>query len=79
MFFSFLVDDHKTIREGLAALIGEQPDMEVVGQAGDGRKAVELAPGVAHRMREAGAEAYLLKSGPSESLLATILGRPAQG
>jgi PAS domain S-box-containing protein len=38
-----LVDDHKVMREGLAALIAEQKDMEIVGQAGDGREAVELA------------------------------------
>lgn len=38
-----LVDDHKVMREGLAALIAEQEDMEIVGQAGDGREAVELA------------------------------------
>jgi len=30
-------------REGLAALIGEQKDMEIVGQAGDGSEAVERA------------------------------------
>ncbi len=38
-----LVDDHKVVREGLAALIGEEEDMQVVGQAGDGREAVERA------------------------------------
>jgi PAS domain S-box-containing protein len=37
-----LVDDHKVMREGLAALIAEQKDMEIIGQAGDGREAVEL-------------------------------------
>jgi DNA-binding NarL/FixJ family response regulator len=32
----FLADDHVMIREGLALLINEQADMEVIGQAGDG-------------------------------------------
>ena len=38
-----LADDHKVMREGLAALLNEQADMEVVGQAGNGREAVNLA------------------------------------
>jgi len=38
-----LVDDHKVMREGLAALIAEEKDMKIVGQAGDGREAVKLA------------------------------------
>lgn len=32
----FLADDHAIVREGLKLLIGAQPDMEVVGEAGDG-------------------------------------------
>jgi PAS domain S-box-containing protein len=112
-----LADDHKVMREGLAALLNEQPDVEVVGQAGNGREAVDLAcrlvPDVvvmdvampvmagdeaarrikrhvprvrvvalsmfeeadmAEAMRKAGAEAYLLKTAPSEKLLAAIRG-----
>jgi DNA-binding NarL/FixJ family response regulator len=37
-----LVDDHAIIRQGLCALLEKQPDIEVVGAAGDGRKAIEL-------------------------------------
>jgi CheY-like chemotaxis protein len=37
-----LADDHKVMREGLAALLNEQTDMDVVGQAGNGREAVNL-------------------------------------
>jgi PAS domain S-box-containing protein len=113
-----LVDDHKIMRDGLAALIGEQVDLQVVGQAGDGHQAVEMArglgpdvvvmdvamptmpgdeaarqikailpqtrivalsmfeePGVAQRMRDAGAEIYLPKTAPSDGLLAAIRGR----
>ena len=113
-----LVDDHQIMREGLAALLGEQQDMEIVGQAGDGREAVDLVsllepdvvvmdvtmPGMAgdeatrqikrlrpkarivalsileatqmsERMRKAGADAYLVKTAPSEQLLAAIRGR----
>jgi PAS domain S-box-containing protein len=115
-----LVDDHKVMREGLAALLSEQADLEVVGQAGNGREAVELAdrlgPDVvvmdvamplmageeatrqiklhlprarvvalsmleeadmAAAMRQAGAETYLLKTAPSDELLAAIRGRPS--
>jgi len=38
-----LVDDHRVMREGLAALLAEQRDIEVVGQAGNGREGVDLA------------------------------------
>lgn len=46
-----IADDHVTVREGLAAMIGRQPDMNVVGEAADGQDAVEkwlqLRPDVA--------------------------------
>lgn len=38
-----LVDDHALLREGLAGIIAAQPDLEVVGQAGDGLEAVVMA------------------------------------
>jgi len=38
-----LVDDHKMFRDGLRVLINAEPDMEVVGEAVDGREAVEMA------------------------------------
>jgi two-component system, NarL family, response regulator NreC len=38
-----LADDHAMLREGLALLVNSQPDMEVVGQAGDAREAILLA------------------------------------
>ena len=38
-----LVDDHKVIRDGLAGLLGFEPDIEVVGVATDGIEAVALA------------------------------------
>jgi len=37
-----LVDDHTIIREGLRSLLEKQPEMEVVADIDDGRKAVEL-------------------------------------
>lgn len=38
-----LAEDHETIRDGLKLLVGSQPDMEVVGEANNGRVAVQLA------------------------------------
>ena len=35
------VDDHPLIRDGLAAVIGREPDMRVVAEAGDGEQALE--------------------------------------
>jgi len=37
-----LADDHPVVREGLAAILSRQDDMEVVAQAGDGDQAIEL-------------------------------------
>ncbi len=38
-----IADDHRIMREGLRALLGKQDTFLVVGEAEDGRKAVELA------------------------------------
>ena len=38
-----LADDHPVLREGLVRLLREQPDIEVIGEAGDGEAAVRLA------------------------------------
>jgi len=37
-----VVDEHKILREGLSTLIAKQPDMEIVGEAKDGREALQL-------------------------------------
>ena len=37
-----IADDHAVVRDGLAAVIGFQKDLKVVGQAENGRKAVEV-------------------------------------
>ena len=36
------VDDHPLLREGIAALIGSEEDMQLVGEASNGREAVDL-------------------------------------
>jgi DNA-binding NarL/FixJ family response regulator len=38
-----VVDDHLIVRKGIRALLGTEPDMEVVGEAADGREAVVAA------------------------------------
>ena len=38
-----IVDDHAVLRAGLRALFNLQPDMEVVGEAGEGETAIRLA------------------------------------
>ncbi|MEN6336328.1 MAG: response regulator [Phycisphaerales bacterium] len=116
-----LADDHEIMRQGLVALFAEQRDIEVVGEASNGRDAVDQAyrlqpdvvvmdvamplmsgdeaatqikrhlpetrivalsmfheNDVAERMRRAGAEAYVLKTAPSETLLTAIRGEPAR-
>jgi two-component system, NarL family, response regulator NreC len=37
-----VADDHKMLRRGLRRILEEQADLEVVGEAADGREAVEL-------------------------------------
>jgi DNA-binding NarL/FixJ family response regulator len=36
-----VVDDHPVVREGIAGLVGVQPDMIVVGEAANGREAIQ--------------------------------------
>ncbi|HSB67721.1 MAG TPA: response regulator [Candidatus Methylomirabilis sp.] len=115
-----VVDDHTVVRQALARMLREEPDIEIVGEAPDGRVAVEMArqllpdvitmdismPGMdgikatraihaefpqmrviglsmfeeseqARAMREAGAVAYVTKSGAPETLLAAIRDRLA--
>jgi DNA-binding NarL/FixJ family response regulator len=36
------VDDHPLLREGIAALVGSEEDMEVVAEAATGREAIDL-------------------------------------
>ena len=110
-----LADDHKIMREGLTNLLSQEPDIEIVGEAGDGEMAVRLAqklrpdivlmdlsmpklsgidatrairekqPRVqviglsmfdegerAQSMYDAGAYAYLAKTGPTEALISAI-------
>lgn len=38
-----LADDHTLFRRGLASLLAEQPDLEVVGEAASGEEAIERA------------------------------------
>lgn len=38
-----LVDDHAMVRKGFRLILEAQPDMEISGEAGNGREAVELA------------------------------------
>jgi PAS domain S-box-containing protein len=112
-----LADDHEVVRQGLVSLLSEVNAVEIVGEAANGREAVDLADRlrpdvvimdvsmpvmsgdeaarqikkelpqtriialsmwdeseVRERMYRAGAEGYVLKTAPSEELLAAIRG-----
>jgi DNA-binding NarL/FixJ family response regulator len=43
MITVLLADDHALVRRGFRRMLDDEPDIEVVGEAGDGRDAVELA------------------------------------
>jgi DNA-binding NarL/FixJ family response regulator len=38
-----LADDHAVVRQGFRAILAQQPDMMIVGEAGNGREALALA------------------------------------
>ena len=38
-----IAEDHKTVRDGLKLLVDAQDDMQIIGEAGDGREAIRLA------------------------------------
>src|SRR6266508_2020886 len=56
-----IADDHPVVRDGLRAMLATQPDMEVVGEAATGTRAID-----------AGATGYLLKDAPREQLFTAI-------
>ena len=37
-----IADDHRVVRDGLCYLLSQEPDVEVAGEAGDGRQAVDV-------------------------------------
>jgi two-component system, NarL family, response regulator NreC len=41
-----IADDHAIVREGICSLLGHRKDIEVVGQAADGKQAIEQATAV---------------------------------
>jgi NarL family two-component system response regulator LiaR len=38
-----VVDDHEMVRQGLASLLGESPEVVIVGQAASGREGIDMA------------------------------------
>src|SRR5690242_6811967 len=40
----FLLDDHEVVRRGLGMLLGDEPDIEVVGEAGTASQALARIP-----------------------------------
>ncbi len=74
-----VVDDQVLVRAGFVALLGAQPDLDVVGEAGDGEEAVALAlrllPDVVvmdvrmPRMDGVAAARTILESGASAAIL----------
>ncbi|HXT91355.1 MAG TPA: response regulator transcription factor [Trebonia sp.] len=37
-----IADDHRIVRDGLCYLLGQEPDVEIVGEAGDGKQTVDV-------------------------------------
>src|ERR1700757_303612 len=74
-----LVDDHQLVRRGFRRMLEDEPDILVVGEAGDGQEAVdkahELAPAVIVMdfalpgMNGAAAARQVLKTAPQTGIL----------
>lgn len=41
-----IADDHRVVRDGLCYLLSQEPDIEVAGEAGDGRQALDVTAAV---------------------------------
>ena len=53
-----VADDQEMVRDGLAAILATEPDLEIVGTAADGAEAVDHRPaGAARRRRDGRADA----------------------
>lgn len=37
-----IADDHRVVRDGLCYLLGQEPGIDIVGEAGDGRQALDI-------------------------------------
>ncbi|HEV8700762.1 MAG TPA: response regulator transcription factor [Candidatus Polarisedimenticolia bacterium] len=78
-----VADDHTIVRQGLRAILEGEPDMEVVGEAADGREAVKkavcLAPDVVimdvsmPKMNGLEATARIVKDNPSIRVVALTM------
>ena len=66
-----VVDDHAGMREGISAVVNAQPDMSVVGEAGDGQEAIQRFRDL-QRALCLGAKAYLHKDMLRRELLPAI-------
>ncbi|HWC99962.1 MAG TPA: response regulator transcription factor [Candidatus Sulfopaludibacter sp.] len=74
-----LVDDHQLVRRGFRRMLEDEPDIQVIGEAGDGQEAVdkarELAPAVIVMdfalpgMNGAAAARQVLKTAPQTGIL----------
>jgi DNA-binding NarL/FixJ family response regulator len=82
-----IADDHPVVRDGLRGMVASEPDLEMVGEAGDGLEALALVPRVRPDVAlvdlrmpaldgvaaiEAGATGYLLKDAPRAELFRAV-------
>jgi len=62
-----LADDHALVRDGIKSLLEDEADLKVIGEAGNGEEALEVAASIS-----AGAHGYLLKDASREEFIKAI-------
>ena len=72
-----LADDHAVVRQGFRMILNQEPDLEVVGEAGNGREAVRLVEELKPDMNGVEATRQIRQNSPQCQVLVLSMHRDA--